>query len=95
VTGPRHRLRYVLDPDVIDTVKHDRFHRRRLLSMVAHGRIDLTLLLTHAFTLEQLPEAYELFSRQADGVLKVGIYPAACPTHEHPSGTPSMPSAER
>jgi len=84
VTGPRHRLRYLLDPDVIDTVKHDRFHRRRLLSMVAHGRTDLTPLLTHAFTLEQLPEAYELFSRQSDGVLKVGIYPAGVPHSRTP-----------
>ena len=49
---------------------------RRLLSMVQHDRIDLTPLLTHHFTLEQLPEAFELFSRQADGVMKVAIHPA-------------------
>ena len=40
-----------------------------------HGRVDLTPLVTHAFTLEQLPEAFELFSHQADGVMKVAIYP--------------------
>jgi threonine dehydrogenase-like Zn-dependent dehydrogenase len=49
---------------------------RRLLSMVQYDRIDLTPLLTHHFTLEQLPEAFELFSRQADGVMKVVIHPA-------------------
>lgn len=49
---------------------------RRLLSMVQHDRVDLTPLLTHHFTLEQLPEAFELFSRQADGVMKVAIHPA-------------------
>ena len=48
---------------------------RRLLSMVQHDRVDLTPLLTHHFTLEQLPEAFDLFSRQADGVMKVAIHP--------------------
>jgi threonine dehydrogenase-like Zn-dependent dehydrogenase len=53
---------------------------RRLMAMVAHGRMDLTPLVTHAFSLEQLPDAYDLFSRQADDVLKVGIYPAGVPS---------------
>jgi len=48
---------------------------RRLLSMVHHGRLDLTPLVTHRFTLEQLPQAFDLFSRQADGVMKVAILP--------------------
>jgi alcohol dehydrogenase len=48
---------------------------RRLLSMVQFHRMDLTPLLTHHFTLEQLPEAFDLFSRQADGVMKVAIHP--------------------
>ena len=48
---------------------------RRLLSMVQHRRVDLTRLVTHHFTLEQLPEAFALFSRQADGVMKVAIHP--------------------
>jgi alcohol dehydrogenase len=50
---------------------------RRLLSMVQHERVDLTPLLTHHFTLEQLPEAFDLFSRQGDGVMKVAIHPGA------------------
>jgi len=53
---------------------------RRLLSMVQCDRIDLTPLLTHHFTLEQLPEAFELFSRQADGVMKVAIHPGGVTT---------------
>jgi threonine dehydrogenase-like Zn-dependent dehydrogenase len=48
---------------------------RRLLSMVQHERVDLTPLLTHHFTLEELPAAFDLFSRQADGVMKVAIHP--------------------
>jgi threonine dehydrogenase-like Zn-dependent dehydrogenase len=48
---------------------------RRLLSMVQYDRVDLTPLLTHHFTLEELPDAFELFSRQADGVMKVAIHP--------------------
>ena len=49
---------------------------RRLLAMVQNGRIDLTPLVTHRFTLDQLPEAFDLFSRQGDGVMKVAIHPA-------------------
>jgi threonine dehydrogenase-like Zn-dependent dehydrogenase len=52
---------------------------RRLMSMVTHGRIDLTPLVTHQFTLDQLPEAFDLFSHQSGGVMKVAIYPTAIP----------------
>ena len=48
---------------------------RRLLSLVATGRIDLTPLVTHSFALDDIKDAYELFSRQGDGVLKVGLFP--------------------
>jgi len=48
---------------------------RRLLSLVATGRIDLTPLVTHSFSLDGIKDAYELFSRQGDGVLKVGLFP--------------------
>jgi len=55
---------------------------RRLMAMVESKRIDLTPLITHEFTLEQLPAAFDLFSRQADGVLKVAVYPGAeTPAH--------------
>ena len=48
---------------------------RRLLEMVAHHRVDLTPLVTHRFTLDQIEEAFDLFSHQRDGVLKVAIRP--------------------
>lgn len=46
---------------------------RRLLNVVASGRIDLKPMVTHRFPLERIEEAYELFSHQRDGVLKVAI----------------------
>ena len=52
---------------------------RRLMSLVTNERIDLTPLITHEFTLEQLPEAFDLFSHQGGGVMKVGIYPMGVP----------------
>jgi alcohol dehydrogenase len=48
---------------------------RRLMTMVEQERMDLTPLVTHRFALEDLRNAYELFSRQQDGVMKVAIYP--------------------
>ena len=52
---------------------------RRLISLVADQRIDLAPLVTHRFALDDMLEAYELFSRQGDGVLKVALYPAGIP----------------
>jgi alcohol dehydrogenase len=46
---------------------------RRLLSVVASGRVDLRPLVTHRFTLDQIQDAYDLFANQRDGVLKVAI----------------------
>lgn len=48
---------------------------RRLMDVIASGRIDLGLLVTHRFKLDEIEEAYELFSHQRDGVLKVAITP--------------------
>ena len=48
---------------------------RRLIDVVASGRIDLGPLVTHRFPLERIKEAYELFSHRRDGVLKVAITP--------------------
>ncbi len=48
---------------------------RRLMNVVASGRADLRGLVTHRFKLDQIEEAYELFSQQRDGVLKVAITP--------------------
>ena len=46
---------------------------RALMSMVEAGRLDLGQLVTHRFDLDQIEEAYPLFSNQEDGVLKVAI----------------------
>ena len=48
---------------------------RRLMEVVRHGRVDLTPLLTHTFSLDQIGEAYNLFGERLDGVLKVAIEP--------------------
>lgn len=48
---------------------------RRLMEVVRSGRVDLTPLLTHTFTLDQIGEAYNLFGERLDGVLKVAIKP--------------------
>ena len=48
---------------------------RRLMEVVASGRVDLGALVTHRFKLDEIEEAYDLFSHQRDGVLKVAITP--------------------
>ena len=48
---------------------------RRLMEVVKHGRVDLTPLLTHTFSLDQIKDAYDLFGSRAEGVLKVAIKP--------------------
>ncbi|MGG5889091.1 NAD(P)-dependent alcohol dehydrogenase [Falsiroseomonas sp. HC035] len=48
---------------------------RRLMEVIANGRLDLKPLVTHRFTLDRIVEAYDLFSHQRDGVMKVAITP--------------------
>ncbi|WP_062011157.1 zinc-binding dehydrogenase [Aureimonas sp. AU4] len=48
---------------------------RRLLAVVGSSRVDLRSLVTHHFSLNRIEDAYELFSHQRDGVLKVAITP--------------------
>jgi len=50
---------------------------RRLMAMIASRRVDLSPLVTHRFVLEDIQEAYELFSTQRDGVMKVALTPSA------------------
>ncbi len=52
---------------------------RRLMALVANGRMDLTPLVTHAFDLEDIAAAYDLFSRQGDGVMKIALFPQGVP----------------
>jgi threonine dehydrogenase-like Zn-dependent dehydrogenase len=48
---------------------------RRLMAVIASRRVDLAPLITHRFPLDRIEEAYDLFSHQRDGVLKVAITP--------------------
>jgi threonine dehydrogenase-like Zn-dependent dehydrogenase len=48
---------------------------RRLMDLVANGRIDTAPLVTHRFRLDDIEDAYELFAHQRDGVIKVAISP--------------------
>jgi len=58
---------------------------RRLMAMVEHHRVDLSPLVTHHFGLDDIQQAYDLFSQQRDGVLKVALHP-------HPAKADRMPT---
>jgi alcohol dehydrogenase len=47
----------------------------RLIALVRSGRFDPLPLITHRFRLDDIVEAYALFSERRDGVLKVAITP--------------------
>lgn len=48
---------------------------RRLMNVITGGRVDLKPMVTHRFKLDDIETAYDLFSHQRDGVLKVAITP--------------------
>lgn len=48
---------------------------RRLISLVKNERVNLRQLITHRFSLDEIEEAYRIFSNQLDGVIKVAIKP--------------------
>lgn len=48
---------------------------RRLMSIVASGRLDTRPLVTHRCKLDEIEAAYELFANQRDGVLKIAVTP--------------------
>jgi threonine dehydrogenase-like Zn-dependent dehydrogenase len=48
---------------------------RRLMSIVAAKRFPFQDLVTHSFKLAEIEVAYDLFSNQRDGVMKVAIRP--------------------
>ena len=50
---------------------------RRLMAMIENHRVDLSPLVTHKFALANIEEAFDLFSHQRNGVLKVALYPSA------------------
>jgi alcohol dehydrogenase len=48
---------------------------RRLMSIVAAKRFPFRDLVTHPFPLAEIEAAYDLFSHQRDGVMKVALRP--------------------
>ncbi len=44
-----------------------------ILQLIEQGKIDTTPLITHSFPLNRIDEAYRLFERRQDGVIKVAI----------------------
>lgn len=46
-----------------------------ILSLISQGRIDTIWLITHRYPLSKIAEAYTLFERKLDNVIKVAIYP--------------------
>lgn len=48
---------------------------RRLMQVVASGRVDVSPLVTHRMRLDDIEAAYELFAHQRNGVMKVAITP--------------------
>ncbi len=49
---------------------------RRLMSVIQSDRLDLGMLVTHQYKLDDIVAAYDLFSHQRDGVLKIAIKPS-------------------
>lgn len=46
---------------------------RRLMSVIESSRLDLKPLVTHRYALDDIVAAYDLFSHQRDGVLKIAL----------------------
>lgn len=44
-----------------------------VLELIRRGKIDTTPLITHTYPLDKIAEAYELFEKRADGVIKVAV----------------------
>ena len=47
----------------------------RLMALIAGKKVDLTPLITHRMPLAETPQAYDLFRKHADGVLKIALKP--------------------
>ncbi len=47
-----------------------------VLRLIAEGKLDATPLITHVYPLNRIEEAYALFEKKQDGVIKIAIVPA-------------------
>lgn len=64
------------DIDILTTLcpgGHERL--RRMISVIQSGRADLTPLITHTYSLDDIIEGYRIFGNKLDKVLKVAIKP--------------------
>ncbi len=48
---------------------------RRLMEVIKQKRVDLTPLITHRFSLDDIGEGYRIFGDRLEGVMKVAIKP--------------------
>lgn len=46
-----------------------------ILRLIADGKIDTTPLITHTYPLSQIDEAYRLFEKKRDNVIKIAVKP--------------------
>ena len=48
-------------------------HCEETLKLIAEGKLDTEPLITHTYPLSRIEEAYELFEKKQDGVIKVAV----------------------
>ena len=48
-------------------------HCEETLKLIAEGKLDTVPLITHTYPLSRIEEAYELFEKKQDGVIKVAV----------------------
>ena len=65
--------RIVLRDLVVYGALSDRKHWDKVIELVASGELQLQPLITHRFTLENAPEAYDAARKRADGLIKAVI----------------------
>ncbi len=64
------------DINIMSTLCPGGYERlRRMISVIQSGRADLTPLITHTFSLDDILEGYRIFGNKLDKVLKVAIRP--------------------
>lgn len=51
----------------------DASHCQEIMDLIAEGRIDPSVLVTHRFGFDDIMEAYDLFANHRDGVMKVAV----------------------
>lgn len=47
-----------------------------VLQLIAEGKLDTTPLITHVYPLDKIEQAYEVFEKKLDGVIKIAIVPS-------------------